>query len=185
MKQRVLEENLARIGKVEPETILAPIHGPVWGYRQRARLSARYVASKGGALVGFRERRTHMVADMDSCEVLPRRISALIVPLRELVSEMELAARIPQIEIAVGDDATVLTVRVLDPPGDDDLGRLRSFARNMIWASTCRPGGRTPFAPSTMWLRVDSHIDCRSSTSSCSSWRPTSRRSTKQSIASW
>ena len=147
MKQRVLEDNLARIGKVEPETILSPIHGPVWGYRQRARLSARYVASKGGALVGFRERRTHMVVDMDSCEVLPRRISALIVPLRELVSEMELAARIPQIEIAVGDDATVLTVRVLDPPGDGDLGRLRSFGERHDLGIHLQTGGPDSIRP--------------------------------------
>jgi 23S rRNA (uracil1939-C5)-methyltransferase len=128
MKQRVLEDNLARIGKVECETILSPIHGPAWGYRHRARLSARYVAKKGGALVGFRERRTHMVVDMNSCDVLPARISALIAPLRELVSTLDLAARIPQIEIAVGDDATVLTIRVLDAPEEGDLARLHRFA---------------------------------------------------------
>ena len=54
-KQRVLEDNLARIGKVTPETILSPIHGPTWQYRYRARFSARHVAKKG-TLVGFRER---------------------------------------------------------------------------------------------------------------------------------
>jgi len=128
MKQRVLEDNLARIGKVECETMLSPIHGPAWGYRHRARLSARYVAKKGGALVGFRERRTHWVVEMDSCEVLPAPISALIMPLRELLSGMDLAARIPQVEIAIGDDTYVLTVRVLDAPGEGDLARLRRFA---------------------------------------------------------
>ena len=128
MKQRILEDNLARIGKVECETMLSPIHGPSWGYRHRARMSARYVAKKGGALVGFRERRTHWVVEMNSCEVLPPRISALIVPLRELLSAMDLAARIPQIEIAIGDDTYVLTLRVLDAPGEGDLALLRRFA---------------------------------------------------------
>jgi len=128
MKQRILEDNLARIGKVECETMLSPIHGPSWGYRHRARLSARYVAKKGGALVGFRERRTHWVVEMNSCEILPPRISELIVPLRELLSAMDLAARIPQVEIAIGDDTYVLTLRVLDAPGEGDLALLRRFA---------------------------------------------------------
>jgi len=46
VKQRILEENLKRIGKVYPETMLPPIHGSAFGYRQRARLSAKYVIKK-------------------------------------------------------------------------------------------------------------------------------------------
>ena len=67
-KQRWLEDNLARIGKVTPGAMLAPIHGAEWGYRHRARLSVRYVESKGGALVGFRERKSTYVADMKDCD---------------------------------------------------------------------------------------------------------------------
>jgi 23S rRNA (uracil1939-C5)-methyltransferase len=79
-KQRWLEDCLERIGKVAPGSMLAPIYGPEWGYRHRARLSVRYVEKKGGALVGFRERRSTYVVDMQSCEVLTPRVSALIVP---------------------------------------------------------------------------------------------------------
>lgn len=39
MKQRVFEEQLQRIGKVLPETILPPIYGAEWHYRSRTRLS--------------------------------------------------------------------------------------------------------------------------------------------------
>jgi 23S rRNA (uracil1939-C5)-methyltransferase len=45
-KQRVLEDNLRFIGKVQASTLLRPIHGPNWGYRYRARLSVRYVVKK-------------------------------------------------------------------------------------------------------------------------------------------
>jgi len=128
-KQRTLEESLARLGRVQPEQMLAPIQGPAWGYRQRARFAARYVADKGGALVGFHEKRTHSVVEMDSCAVLPPRLSALIVPLRELLGGMQMAARIPQVELAAGEAVDALTVRVLDPPGEQDLARLRTFAR--------------------------------------------------------
>jgi 23S rRNA (uracil1939-C5)-methyltransferase len=128
IKQRTLEDSLARLGGVRAEEMLPPIHGPAWGYRLRARLAVRQVAQKGGVLVGFHERRTHLVVDMDSCAVLPPRISALILPLRELLSGMRLAARIPQIEVAAGEAADALVLRVLDPPGEHDLGLLRAFA---------------------------------------------------------
>ena len=87
IKQRVLEDNLARIGRVQPDAILPAIHGPAWQYRHRARMSVRMVAGKGGVLVGFRERRTHYVVEMDSCEVLPAHISAMIAPLRAALSQ--------------------------------------------------------------------------------------------------
>ena len=126
-KQRVLEDNLARIGKVKPETILAPIHGPTWQYRYRARFSARYVAKKG-TLVGFRERRSSFVVDMQTCEVVPARISAMLFPLRELVASLSIRERLPQIELAIGDAVDVLVLRVLEPPDDADLEKLRAFA---------------------------------------------------------
>ncbi|MCW5621006.1 MAG: 23S rRNA (uracil(1939)-C(5))-methyltransferase RlmD [Burkholderiales bacterium] len=130
MKQRVLEEDLKRIGGVHPDVILPPVHGASWGYRTRARFAVRHVPKKGGALVGFHERKTHLVVEMDSCAVLAPRASALIAPLRALVSGLHLAARLPQIEVAVGEGQhVVLCLRVLDQPDAHDLGRLRDFQR--------------------------------------------------------
>src|SRR6478672_7594255 len=85
IKQRVLEDNLWHLGKVRAETMLRPIYGPTWGYRYRARLSARNVKKKGGVLVGFHERKSSYVADMETCEVLPPHVSAMLVPLRRLI----------------------------------------------------------------------------------------------------
>jgi 23S rRNA (uracil1939-C5)-methyltransferase len=127
-KQRVLEDNLARLGKVNPEQMLPPILGPSWGYRTRARLSVHYVAKKGGVLVGFHERRSSFVADTLSCEVLPPHVSALIPELRAMFTAMTLRDRLPQIELAVGDAVTVLVLRHLEPIGEDDARRLREFA---------------------------------------------------------
>jgi len=127
-KQRVLEDNLARIGKVAPESVLPPIHGPTWGYRGRARLSVHHVAKKGGVLVGFHERKSSYVADVRSCEVLPPAVSKLIVPLRELFSTMALRERLPQVELAVGESVTILVLRHLEPLEEGDLAKLRAFA---------------------------------------------------------
>lgn len=127
-KQRVLEDCFAHIGKVVPENILPPIHGQTWGYRTRARLSVRNVPKKGGVLVGFHERRSSFVADMDSCEVLPARISALLPRLRHLVEQLSIRDRLPQIELACGEAVDVLVLRVLEPPSPEDEARLKIFA---------------------------------------------------------
>lgn len=127
IKQRVLEDNLWHLAKVRPASLLRPIHGPAWGYRGRARLSVRHVPRKGGVLVGFREKRSSYVADMRTCPVLPPRISALLLPLRELIAGLAVRDAVPQIELAQGDDTTVLVLRHLQPVGDADRERLRAF----------------------------------------------------------
>lgn len=127
-KQRALEDALWHLGKTRPERMLRAIEGPAWGYRYRARLSVRHVVKKGKVLVGFHERQSSYVADMDSCEVLPPHLSALLVPLRELIGSMEQRDRLPQIEVAVGDAVTALVLRHLEPLGDGDLAKLRAFA---------------------------------------------------------
>ncbi|HEX4986504.1 MAG TPA: 23S rRNA (uracil(1939)-C(5))-methyltransferase RlmD [Burkholderiales bacterium] len=127
-KQRVLEDALARIGRVQPQQWLAPIHGPDWEYRHRARLSVRYVHKKARLLLGFHERRSSFVADMHACEVLPARISALIEPLRQLIDGLSIRERVPQVEVAVGDAVDVLVLRILEPLAPADEGRLREFA---------------------------------------------------------
>ena len=128
-KQKVLADNLARLGKVAPETWLAPISGPPFGYRRRARLSSRLVPTKGGVLVGFRERRRSFITPLDECLTLEPAASQLLAPLRDCIAALSCANRIPQIEFAVADNATALVLRHLEPFTSDDLGTLASFAR--------------------------------------------------------
>jgi len=157
-KQRALEENLARIGKVRAETMLPIVYGEEWGYRRRARLSVRHVASKGGAMVGFRERRSTHVANMYECHVLPPKLSALIPPLRELVGSLSIPDRIPQIEVAVGDNAAVLVFRHLLPLTDDDRRRLEEFAEGHkihIWLQPGGPDSAKPLHPAKSELYYD------------------------------
>jgi 23S rRNA (uracil1939-C5)-methyltransferase len=129
VKQRVLEDNLWHLGKVKPETVLRPIQGPDWGYRFRARLSVRYVAKKGTVLVGFHERKSRYVADMQVCPILPPHVSALLMPLRELIGALQARETCPQIELACGDSVTALVLRHLEPLSSGDLAHLRTFAQ--------------------------------------------------------
>ena len=128
VKQRVLEDNLWHLGKVKPEMLLRPIEGPTWGYRYRARLSVRYVIKKGIMLVGFHERKSRYVADMEVCPVLPPHVSALLMPLRALITSLDARDTCPQIELACGDSVTALVLRHMEPLSGEDLVRLRSFA---------------------------------------------------------
>ena len=128
VKQRVLEDNLWHLAKVRPERVLRPIEGPAWGYRDRARLSVRYVAKKGTVLIGFHERKSRYVADMQVCPVLPARVSRMLMPLRELIGSMDQRDRLPQIELAVGTGVIALVLRHLEPLTVTDAQRLRDFA---------------------------------------------------------
>lgn len=128
VKQRVVEDNLWHLGKVRAETLLRPIEGPAWGYRYRARFSVRYVAKKGAVLIGFHERKSRYVADMQVCKVVPQSVSDLMMPLRELIASMAERDRLPQIELAMGDQVMALVLRHLNPLPDGDKALLRAFA---------------------------------------------------------
>jgi 23S rRNA (uracil1939-C5)-methyltransferase len=147
VKQRILEDSLWHIGKVRAETILRPIYGQAWGYRERARLSVRHVIKKGKTLVGFHEKRSSFVADMQHCEILVPKIARLLPLLAELVSGLSIRDRVPQIEVAVGEHVDVLVLRVMDTPSSEDETALRTFADKhgiQFWLQT---GGYDTIAP--------------------------------------
>jgi len=132
VKQRALEDNLWHLGKVKAGQILRPIEGPAWGYRYRARLSVRFVRKKGTVLIGFHERKSRYVADMQVCPVLPVYVDALLMPLRALIFSLDAVETCPQIELACGDTVTALVLRHLEPLSQADLDRLRAFAANHV-----------------------------------------------------
>jgi len=126
-KQDWLRDNLARVGRVEPETWFEPLTGPHWGYRHKARMAVKDVVKKGKVLVGFRERHAPYVADLTRCEVLHPRVGLLLPELSELIQGLSIHNRLPQIEVAVGDEAVALSFRVLDPPTEADRAALAAF----------------------------------------------------------
>jgi len=140
-KQRVLENNLKHIGKVAPELILPAIYGTAWGYRYRARFSVRYVAKKNAVLVGFHEKRSSFIADMQTCEIMPARISGLVMPLRKLIDALSIRQRLPQIEVSLGENVDVLVLRILEPLSAQDEAMLKVFADQHRIQFFLQPGG--------------------------------------------
>lgn len=150
-KQRMLESTIWHMSHVRAENILPPLYGPFWGYRHKARLRARYVPQKGRVLVGFNEKSTRYVADMNSCEVLPPHVSMLIVPLQETLVKLSIRDAIPQIELAVGEDkVTVLVIRIMEPLTAADEAVLQAFAlehKVQIWTQSKGPDTVKPLFP--------------------------------------
>jgi 23S rRNA (uracil1939-C5)-methyltransferase len=141
IKSDTLRDNLERIGRIEPGRWLQPITGPEWNYRRRARLAVKDVSAKGRVLVGFRERHAPFITDMHRCEVLAAPVDDLIDPLSDLVGKLSIRSRIPQIEVAVADNATALVFRVLDAPTADDLDEFRRFGHEHGLRIFLQPGG--------------------------------------------
>lgn len=141
IKQQSLRETLERIGHVEPQQWLEPVTAESWGYRRRARLTVKDVQAKGRTLVGFRERHAPFVADMHHCDVLAEPVGGLLDELSALVGQLSIRARLPQIEVAVADNAVGLVFRVLDPPTADDLLLLGRFGEQYQVRIYLQPGG--------------------------------------------
>lgn len=139
-KQQHLLDVLQRIGKVEPQRLLAPLQRDLWGYRRKARLSVRYVEKKGRALVGFREDNGRYVAEIASCPVLDPRIGVHLDALSQLVSDMDARAEIAQIEVAAAADL-VLVFRHLVPLTAADRARLAAFGAQIDARIVLQPGG--------------------------------------------
>ena len=100
IKEQQLRDTLERVGRVTPHPWLAPLKGPQWHYRRRARLGARFVRARDRSMVGFRERYSSQVAALERCEVLAPPVDALIAPLGELLTGLSIRERVPQIEVA-------------------------------------------------------------------------------------
>jgi len=151
-KQQVLLDNLRRIGKVEPGTLLEPLTGPHWGYRRKARIGVKYVEKKQAVLVGFREKRSSFIADITECKVLHPGVGTRLMSLRELIGDLKACRKIPQIEIAVGDDAVALVFRHLVPLDSTDLEKLRAFGEQHRLQIYLQPAG--PETVTLLWPKT-------------------------------
>ena len=140
-KERVLLENLERIGKVVPGRVLEPLTADSWGYRRKGRFSVRRVNKKDKTLVGFREQDPRFVADLGQCHTVIPQIGMKIQALAALVDGLQAREQIPQIEFIAGDDAIALTVRHLAPLEEADRAALAAFGREHGFSMFLQPKG--------------------------------------------
>lgn len=140
LKQQTLLEQLQHFAQITPTEVVPPLQGISWEYRRKARLGVRYVEKKQKMLVGFREKDSRYLADIDQCEVLHPSVGQLITPLKDFLTTLEDYQTIPQIEVSIGDDATALIVRHLDILSSADQDKLRAFAQQHQLHIYLQPG---------------------------------------------
>ncbi len=141
-KQKLLIDLLERTGHCEPENILEPLTAQSWNYRNKARLSARFVIKKGIGLVGFREKHNpRYIAEINQCSILNAKIGSKILLLRSLLESLENPHTIAQIEVAAGDEDIALIFRNLEPLSEFDEEKLRAFGRETQFRLFLQPGG--------------------------------------------
>src|SRR4249919_1257347 len=141
-KQRVLLENLARIGHVEAQRVLPPLTDAAWGYRRKGRLSVRYVEKKGRTVLGFREASNpRYVAELTECHTMLPELGMRLPELTALVESLDGKRAVPQIEFIAGDGPLALVLRHLEALSEADLERLRAFAQVSGYAMYLQPGG--------------------------------------------
>jgi len=140
-KQRAMLDALKHIGHVEPAEVFSPMIGEQWGYRRKARLGVRHVRKKGRVLVGFREKQGGFLADIASCEVLHPSVGKNLLAFQSLIYDMDAREQLPQIEVAVGDNATALIVRHLEPFSESDNKKWIAFAKQYDYQLYFQPKG--------------------------------------------
>lgn len=142
LKQDQLLDLLSRFGHTEPESILPPLISNHWNYRNKARLSVRFVEKKQAAMVGFRERNNpRYITEISQCPVLNAKLDADIIPLRHLIDALDDKHCIAQIEVAAGDDEIALIFRNLMPLSAGDELKIISFAERYQYKIFLQPGG--------------------------------------------
>jgi 23S rRNA (uracil1939-C5)-methyltransferase len=147
-KQRVLLENLTRIGHVQPGRVLEPLTDAAWGYRRKGRMSVRYVEKKGRTVLGFREAANpRYVAELSECHTLLPELGERLPALTALVESLDGKRGIPQIEFIAGDGPLALVFRHMEPLSEADLERLRGFAHDSGYALYLQPGGTDSVRP--------------------------------------
>jgi len=141
-KQALLLDVLTRIGHCQPETIMPPLRSAVWHYRNKARLSVRYVEKKQATLVGFREKNNpRYITDIHTCLVLNARVDAEIDVMRQLLDSLDDSKCIAQIEVAAGDDDVALILRHLTPLSVSDHEKIKAFADKTQFRIFLQPAG--------------------------------------------
>lgn len=155
LKQGLLLDQFERIGKLEEFSVFDPLTGPSWGYRQKARLGVKYVAKKGKVLVGFRERSSPFITEIEQCPVLDPRVGKRLSAIAELIFGLSIRDRLPQIEVACSDQAVALVFRILEDLTDADLERFARFAETEGFHVLLQRGGPDSVVPLKEGAAVD------------------------------
>lgn len=153
-KQRMMEEQLERIGKVRPQQILPPIYGHVWHYRDRARFSVS-LDKLCRLKLGFQTKKTNDVVDISSCMLLPKPVSDKLPAIRGLLQDLADGGSVARFaEFYRGSEITVLNIAFKSKLRQNEENRIRQWFDSelsdgwQVWLQI-EGGVSQPFYPKT------------------------------------
>jgi 23S rRNA (uracil1939-C5)-methyltransferase len=146
-KGKWLKDAFSGQAKVEPKHWLEPLQVESWGYRRKARLGVRYVAKKEKVLVGFREKKSGFITNMSRCEVLHPSLGDNLKVLAEAIEKLSVKSQVPQLEVAVAENNTVLILRHLEPLTAKDEQILLDCANELDITFYTQSGGQDTVKP--------------------------------------
>lgn len=126
LKQRMLTEQLSRVAGVEPEEWAAPLAGPEFGYRRRARIAVRWDARAKRLDVGFRAACSQDIVAIDHCLVLVQALQPIMTGLPAMLRQLSNPKALGHVELFSGSAIAVL-LRHMAPLNDGDMKILQDF----------------------------------------------------------
>lgn len=128
LKQRMLAEQLSRVAGVEPEEWAAPLTGPEFGYRRRARIAVRWDMKAKKLEVGFRAAGSQDIVAISECPVLVQPLQPIMTRLPEMLRRLSKPQALGHVELFSGSSLAVL-LRHMAPLSEADLSILKDFCQ--------------------------------------------------------
>lgn len=128
LKQRMLAEQLTRVAGVEPEEWAAPLTGPEFAYRRRARIAVRWDAKAKRLDVGFRAASSQDIVAIDECPVLVQALQPIMTELPAMLRRFSKPQVVGHVELFSGSSTAVL-LRHTAPLAEADLATLIAFCQ--------------------------------------------------------
>ncbi len=149
LKQQTLIDQLKHFGKVTAEEIMPVLDAASLGYRRKARLGVKFVIKKDKLMVGFREKSSRYLADLESCVVLHPEVGMRFKELSALIASLKTFNHIPQVEMAMGDSKVALVFRHMQDLPAEDIQALIAFGQQFDFDIYLQPNNPQPV--SKLW----------------------------------
>jgi 23S rRNA (uracil1939-C5)-methyltransferase len=125
IKRAILEEELRRLGKIEPPAEIEVTAAEPWGYRNRVQLHVR------DGRMGYREARSHKLCAIERCPISSPKINECIAQLNRMVRDSRWPRFLRSVEIFADERQVQLNVVETERP----------VARRFFeWAAEMIPG---------------------------------------------
>jgi 23S rRNA (uracil1939-C5)-methyltransferase len=103
-KRAILEEELRRLGKLEPPAEIRIVAGEPWGYRNRVQLHVE------GQSLGYREARSHKLCPIALCPIASPKLNETIAALNGMLNDRRWPRFLRSLEIFTDEQQLQLNV---------------------------------------------------------------------------